>query len=251
MKFKQFKTSFCLSIVLMLPAFCLAVELKGDAYYAKGQFKQAITSYQAVINEGYQSANLFYNLGNAYFKSGEIPSAILYYEKARLLSPGDEDINSNIRFANSKTVDKIEEVPQFFLEGWWTNLILAVSADTLGFIAVILTLIASALLILYFFSTQVAVKKASFFTSLAIYVAVLLAITMAQGQVSYLGNNKQAIIFSSVVNVKSSPAGEAPTAFILHEGTKVNIEEANSEWIRIKLANGNQGWLKSVEIKRI
>lgn len=253
MKFRQFIISFCLLAMLVLPAFCFAAdELKdANALYAKGKYKEAAKSYQSIVDEGYQSANLFYNLGNAYFKLGELPSSILYYEKARLLSPGDEDINFNIRFANAKTVDKIDEAPEFFLSKWWTGVILQNSADTLAIMAILLFLIGSAALITYFFAINLPVKKTSFFGAIILFAIGLFTIFLASSQMSYFSDNKQAIIFSSVVNVKSSPAAQASTVFILHDGTKVNLKETNGDWIRIKLANGNQGWLKANDIKEI
>ncbi|MFD2146620.1 tetratricopeptide repeat protein [Mucilaginibacter antarcticus] len=165
MKFKRLIILFCF---LALSTFCLAADgLEGDAFYAKGQYKEAIASYQSVINGGQQSAALFYNLGNAYFKSGELPSAILYFEKARLLSPGDEDINHNIRFASTRTVDKIEEAPQFFLTKWWNGIVLRFSVDNWAIIAVVTLITASILLITYFFSLKPAIKKVSFFLAIA------------------------------------------------------------------------------------
>jgi tetratricopeptide (TPR) repeat protein len=252
MKFKLFKISICMISIFMLPPLCFGDEvLKGDAFYAGGKYKEAVISYQSVIAEGYQSAGLFYNLGNAYFKSGDIASALLYYEKAHLLSPGDEDINLNIRFANSKTTDKIDEAPEFFLAKWWTGFILAISADSLAILAVVLMLLASAFLIVYFFSKHSALKKVSFFSALGVFFLGLFSVFVAHSQVSYFNDNKQAIVFSTVANVKSSPAGQSATLFVLHEGTKVAIKETNGDWIKIKLANGNEGWLKVTDLKQI
>jgi tetratricopeptide (TPR) repeat protein len=239
-------------MVVVLPTLCFGDDtLAGDAYYAKGQYKEAVSSYQSVVDEGYQSAGLFYNLGNAYYKSGEIASALLYYEKAHLLSPGDEDINFNIRFANSKTVDKIDEAPEFFLTKWWNKIVLSMSANTLAIAAIFLVLSGSVLLILYFFNTNRKIKKISFFSAIALFLTGIFAVFMAQSQVSYFKDNKQAIIFASVANVKSSPTGQAATLFVLHDGTKVNVKETNGDWIKIKLANGNEGWLKTNDIKEI
>jgi tetratricopeptide (TPR) repeat protein len=252
MKFKGFKISLLLIMACILPALSFGITpLKGDAYYAKGQFKEAVSIYQSVVAEGYQSSALFYNLGNAYFKAGDIPSALLYYEKARLLSPGDEDINFNIRFANARTTDKIDDAPAFFLTKWWTGFFLAISADSLAILAIILMLLGSGLLIVYFFSRNGLIKKTAFFSAIAMFIAGIFSVLVAHSQVSYFNENKQAIIFSTVANVKSSPAGQATTLFVLHDGTKVNIKETSGDWIKIKLANGNEGWLKVTDLKEI
>ncbi len=250
MRFRPFFL-YCLMLTLS-PALCWAnKDLMGNVYYSQGKYKDAIDNYQIFIKEGKQSAVLFYNLGNAYFKAGELPSAILYYEKARLLSPGDEDINFNIRFANAKTVDKIEEAPEFFLTKWWIGFILHYAADTLAVIAIIMVFIGSVLLIIYFFSTNTGIKKTSFFSAVTFLLMGLITVAMAQSQLGYFKNNKHAVVFASVANVKSSPAAQSATAFVLHEGAKVNLKETNGEYTRIKLPNGNEGWLKSSDIKKI
>jgi tetratricopeptide (TPR) repeat protein len=102
-------------ILVVLPMLSFGnKQLMVDAYYAKGQYKEAAAGYQQMVNDGYKSAVIYYNLGNAYYKLGDIPSALLYYEKAHKLSPGDDDINFNIRYVNSKTTDKVEDAPSSF-----------------------------------------------------------------------------------------------------------------------------------------
>src|SRR5471030_132700 len=105
---------------------------KGNDYYAKGMYKEAFATYQSLTNDGYQSAGLYFNMGNASYKLADFPLAILYYEKAHKLAPGDEDINFNIRFANLKTIDKIDELPEFFLANWWKAFILSFSVGALS-----------------------------------------------------------------------------------------------------------------------
>ena len=224
---------------------------KGNAFYAKGQYKEAITTYQSVLNDGYQSAGLYFNLGNAYYKSGDVTSAILYYEKAHKLSPGDEDINFNIRFANLKTTDKIDEAPEFFLESWWRKVILTFSISTLAFFTVLLVLSASAIFIVYLFGNSVAVKKSSFYTSVVLFSLALFTWFISGRQSSYFNSHKQAVVFSSSVTVKSGPNDGSGTLFVLHDGTKINILENYNNWIKIKLVNGNQGWVKARDIKEI
>ena len=224
---------------------------KANQYYSKGQYKEALNTYLGLINEGYQSTALYFNTGNAEYKLGEIPSALLYYEKARKLSPGDEDINFNIRFANLKTTDKIDAVPEFFLSNWWKKIILSIPLNTLGVSSVIFFLIASAILIFYFFANSVSQKKLSFYTSITLFGLGLLCIFVANRQANYFNGHKEAIIFSTSIAVKSGPVNDSGTLFILHEGTKVNVLESDNKWIKIRLANGNQGWINATDIKEI
>jgi tetratricopeptide (TPR) repeat protein len=228
-----------------------ALFAKGNAYYAKAQYKDALGSYQQVLDEGFQSAAVYFNMGNASYKSGDIPPALLYYEKAHKLSPGDEDIKFNIRFVNLKTTDKIDEAPDFFLANWWKAFILSFSVNTLSILSIVLVLLGSFVLIVYFFTNSVIIKKFAFYTSIILFCLCFLMIFMASRQVSYFNAHRQAIIFSSSVTIKNAPVERSGTLFVLHEGTKVNILENSNGWMKIRLANGNEGWIKTTDVKEI
>jgi len=224
---------------------------KGNTSYAKSHYKEALSDYQELLNRGYQSAAVYFNMGNASYKLGDIPSALLYYENAHKLSPGDEDINFNIRFANQKTADKIDEAPVFFLSSWWRKFILGVSISTLSVLSVIFVLAASVIMIVYFFANSVSIKKLSFYASAAFLCFGLLTIFISGRQMSYFDAHKQAIIVSRPVSVKNAPVNSSGTLFILHDGTKVNILGTDNGWLKIRLANGNEGWIKSGDVKEI
>ncbi|MDB4919327.1 tetratricopeptide repeat protein [Mucilaginibacter sp.] len=246
-----------LLIAFVIPSICFgndnvqALFAGGNASYNKGQYKEALTAYQKVFDAGYESAALYFNMGNASFKTGDIPSALLYYGKAHRLSPGDEDINFNIRFVNLKTTDKIDEAPEFFVAKWWRGFILVLSANVLGWLSILFVLLASGILILYFFTTSVAIKKSSFYGAVILFVFGAFTIFIAGMQVSYFNGHKEAIIFSPSVTVKSGPVDKAGTLFVIHDGTKVNVLDDSNGWIKIKLANGNEGWIKMGDAKGI
>ncbi|MES2276699.1 MAG: tetratricopeptide repeat protein [Bacteroidota bacterium] len=249
MKYKHF---LYLLIFLISPLLSFAnKDLMADAQYAKGQYKEARVSYQALLNEGYQSAALYFNMGNACYKLDDIPSAILYYEKARHLSPADEDINFNIRFANQKTTDKIDEAPEFFLNKWWHGFILMFSLSTLSILSIVFIFLSSLVLIGYLFTRSVVLKKTSFYISIVLFAIGLVFIFMGNRQSAYFDSHKQAIVFTSTVTVKSSPASAAKTLFVIHEGTKVDVLETISNRIKIKLANGSEGWIGAGDVKEI
>lgn len=246
-----------LFIGFVVPLLCFGadnVQLQfatANASYNKGQFKEALAGYQQILNEGYESAALYFNTGNAFYKTGDVNSALLYYGKAHKLSPGDEDINNNIRFVNQKTTDKIDEAPEFFLAKWWHGFILGISANTLGIISVILFLLASGVLVLYFFARSVGLKKASFYISLVFYILGAFAIFIGCMQVNYFNSHHEAIVFSNSVNVRSSPAEKSAALFVIHDGTKVGVLDKNNGWLKIKLANGSEGWIKGQDAKEI
>ncbi|HEY8929950.1 MAG TPA: SH3 domain-containing protein [Mucilaginibacter sp.] len=251
------KRALYILIAFVVPSICFGADnvqqllAAGNADYGKGQYKEAITAYQQVLNAGYESAALYYNMGNASFKNGDVPSALLYYGKARKLAPGDEDINFNIRFVNQRTTDKIDEAPEFFVTKWWRGFILGIPANTLGWLAVLLVLVGSGVLILYYFAGTVNAKRASFYGAITLFILGAFTIFMAIIQVNYFSSNKEGIVFSNSVNVKSGPIDKSAALFVIHEGTKVNILDTNNGWLKIKLVNGSEGWIKAGDVKEI
>ncbi|HTI58615.1 tetratricopeptide repeat protein [Mucilaginibacter sp.] len=257
MRFKRSLKILLLFGWFLLPLFCFGDSqagerfLQANALYGKGQYSAAAKEYKKLMDDGYASAALYFNAGNASYKNGDIASAILYYEKARKLSPGDDDINFNLKYANLKTVDKVDAAPEFFLTRWWKGLILSLSLKTLSMLSIILVLAGSAALILYFFAEAVNIKKAAFYLAVALYICGLCAVFIAGSQSGYFADHRQAIVFTSTVNVKSGPAERASTLFVLHDGTKVDILDDNNGWVKIRLANGNEGWIQQPDIKEM
>jgi tetratricopeptide (TPR) repeat protein len=244
-------------LLLTLPLLALgndkvnALFTKGNDQYAKAKYKNAAQTYQSILADGYQSAVVYFNLGNAYYKQGEIPSALLYYEKAHKLAPGDDDINFNIQLANSKTTDKIDPTPDFFLNKWWEAIVLCCSISTLAVLSILLFLAGFGVFILYLFAPSVSIKKASFYSGIVLIALGLISVLMAGNQVHYFDSHHQAIVFNSSVTVKSEPGAAAKNLFVIHDGTKVEILESSNGWMRIKLSNGNQGWIMESDTKSI
>ncbi|WP_428330885.1 tetratricopeptide repeat protein [Mucilaginibacter sp.] len=244
-------------LMFVLPSLCFGNNpadgffASGNTFYAKGNYKEALAAYQKVLDAGYQSAALYFNMGNASYKTDDIASAILYYEKAHKLNPADEDINFNIRYANLKTTDKIDEAPEFFITRWWRGFILGFSLNTLALLSILFILAASGVLILYFFANAVLLKKVSFFSSIALFFVGAIFVFIGNRQTNYTSAHKEAIVFSSSTNVKSSPVDKAATLFVIHDGTKVNILDSSNGWAKIKLLNSNEGWIRSADIKAI
>ena len=254
--YNPLKRGFYLLLLLALPLFSLADDNsalfnQANGQYAKAQYQAAVNGYQQILNGGYQSAVIYFNLGNAYYKLGDIPSALLYYEKAHKLAPSDEDINFNIKFVDLKTSDKIEAVPEFFINRWWNGFILFFSVNTLGVLSVLFLIGGFLALSLYLLANIVFVKRLSFFAGVGLIVAGLVFIFMANCQVNYFNNHHQAIIFSTSVTVKSTPDNNAKPLFVIHEGTKVDVIEKTNDWIEIELPNGNAGWISGSDVKEI
>ena len=257
MKLNSLKRILYLIIFMVLPLLSFgnqqpeALYAAANSYYAKGQFQHALDNYKKILAGGTASAELYYNLGNASYKTGDLASALLYYEKARKLSPNDEDIKANIRLANSKTTDKVDEIPELFLISWWKAVYLSASTDTFAILSILLVLAGSALLITYFFAHAVLIKKASFYSAVVLLFFGLAVLFIANRQVSYFEHKRQGIVFNSPVAVKSAPSDDARNLFIIHSGTKVSIIDTKKNWIRITLTNGNEGWMKVEDLKEI
>ncbi|MDB5013499.1 MAG: Tetratricopeptide repeat protein [Daejeonella sp.] len=224
---------------------------KANALYSKAKYKEALKVYKQSIASDYQSAEVFYNIGNVYYRLGDIPSALLYYERAHKLNPADDDISANIQLANSKTIDKIDTVPEFFLTTWWHKFLLLFSLNTLAAMSIFFWISAAILLIFYLFAKSIAQKKVAFYAGISWFIVGIGSIVTAKKQVDYLNSNQNAIIFSTAVDVKSEPVNGSKNLFIIHAGVKVEVIESNQGWLKIKLPNGNQGWIAASDAKEI
>jgi len=219
--------------------------------YADGMYAQAAELYKKVADDGYASPGLFFNLGNACFKMNDIPSAILWYERARKLSPGDEAINYNLNVANSKISDKIEPVPELFYKRWYTSVLELFSSDAWAWITVVLFLLTCASGVLYVVSRPMFVRKTAFWAAAGLAVLFLLSCQLSWKSYSVLKNTREAIIMTPVVTVKSSPDEKSIDLFVLHEGSKVTLLDRIGKWYEIRIANGSVGWLPDDTMEQI
>lgn len=212
--------------------------------YSKNQFEQAVKLYKSVCEQGYASSELYFNLGNAYFKTNSIKEAILYYERAKLLDPGDKDIEFNLEMAHSLTVDKINALPELFFITWikWFRDVLSVDGWTI--ICLIAFIFALAALLLYLLSGRIGWKKIGFWFGVLAFIISFTSFAMSSQLKNMQTANNTAIVFTSSVTLKSSPADSGTNLFILHEGTKVEILDKVGDWRWVRIADGNRGWIK-------
>ncbi|MBC8594398.1 tetratricopeptide repeat protein [Oscillospiraceae bacterium N12] len=224
---------------------------EGDSAYMKNDFASAIQVYEALLTKG-EAADLYYNLGNSYYKSGDIAKAILNYERALLLQPGNGDIRANLEVARAKTVDKVEPIPEIFFVSWTKSLINSMSVDAWAVCGVVCFILLIASLYFFIFSKQVVLKKASFICGIVFLIAVILANVFASEQKDSLQNRDSAIVMSPSVTVRSTPSESGTSLFILHEGHKVTIKDASMKgWKEIRIEDGKVGWVPSSSIEII
>ncbi len=224
---------------------------EAEEAYAKEDYTQAIELYESVLKSYGESAMVYYNLGNAYYKAGKVAPAILNYERALLLNPGDSDTRFNLQVARQKTVDKIEPIGEFFLTRWIGTVEDVYSADGWAKWGITSFLLFISCLVLFFFSKWIRLKKIGFFAGICFLLISLVANLFADSQQDKLLHRADAIVFASTVTVKSSPDASGTDLFILHEGTKVTIKSTLGEWSEIQLEDGNVGWMPSKEIQQI
>ncbi|MCF0197891.1 MAG: tetratricopeptide repeat protein [Bacteroidaceae bacterium] len=243
---KQIITLLLLTVGLGLHA-ADAVKLQADSAYAKENFEQAARLY----SQAQPSAAVCYNLGNCYFRLDDMARAVLWYERASLLSPGDSDIRFNLDMARSKTIDKVVPQHEFFFVGWYRWLVNLMSIDAWGTLSLTLFVLCLVAFAVYLFTEPVWLRKAGFASCVVLLLLCVFGNVCGFSQRYRLTHRTGAIVMASSAVVKSTPAESGSDLFVLHEGTRVEItDDALNNWYEVHLADGKQGWIarKNVEI---
>lgn len=245
-------------LLLLSPRLSICAQESANAKYAEGvtlysesKYKEAVDKWMELYNTGYRSASLNYNIGNAYFKINNVPGAILFYERALLLKPGDEDILYNLQMTRTMVVDKFVEIPDLFFVSWFNFLSLSLASNFWAKISLTTFILFLLLFSLYIYSSKYRIKVTGFWLSLIMLLLSISALSFASRNKTLVYNNPKAIIFSPLVNGKSSPDNSGTNLFVLHEGTKVTVVDEVGEWNEIRLSDGNKGWVPSDCLNKI
>lgn len=226
-----------------------------NSAYAKADFQKAANLYQDILKMGYEAPEVYYNLGNCYFKLDQVGMSILNYEKAKKISAHDEDLNFNLKLANQRTVDKVEPLPQLFLEEWWEDLIKMHSEKVWGIRSIISFFIFLFFLGVFITSGKVFTKQLGFWLSILFIVFSAFSFFIAKSSYSSAKAHDSAVILSSSAEVKNSPAETGKKLFILHEGTMVSttqvILSSEGEWVMVQLSPEKAGWVKRASLEFI
>ena len=238
------------SLTSVMTSFAVT-KVEADSSYARGEYQQAIKDYEALLKHG-ASADLYYNLGNAYYRTENITRAVLNYERALLLSPGDRDIRFNLQIAQSKTIDKIVPESEMFFFTWYRTLVNLMSVDGWARTSLVSLALVIILLLVYLFSNRIWLRKIGFFGGIALLVLFVMSNVFAWQQKQNLLFRKGAIVIVPSVTVKSTPANNGTDLFVLHEGTKVMITDSSmKDWKEIRIADGKEGWIESKQLEEI
>lgn len=219
--------------------------------YKTGKYKEAVEAYESIVESNKEAPELYFNLGNAYYKTGNIPAAILNYERALLLDPSDSDIKYNLEMSRKMVVDKIESIPQFFFDRWMNNIIQTRSSDSWAWFSIVTFIIVLVLALVFFFTSSSSRKKLAFGLAIVMFIISVIAFGFSYSQKQKLANREHAIIFAPSVTIKGSPDNSGTDLFLLHEGTKVKVLETLGKWANIQLSDGNEGWILIESIKII
>ena len=225
-----------------------ALMQQGNEAYTKGDFAAAVQAYNAVLDAGYQSADLYYNLGNAHYRLEEYGLSILNYERALRLRPNFRDAKENLDLVDSKTEDNISQLPEIFLVQWAHNVVAWFSPTGWRVCTLILLAILGALVVLFLLSRDYSWRKGALIGGIATLVLLLLCIACTISSTVRYNRHNQAIVTVPMAVVKSSPEENSVDKLSLHEGTKVGIDETLGEWHKIHISDGNSGWLTATDV---
>jgi len=243
------KKYISLLIVVFFATQTFASFEQGNAHFVAGEYREAIQSYMVVVESGMVSAELYFNLGNAFFRTGDIPRAILFYERAKRLSPKDDDILLNLGIANTRIADRFEVMPDVFFVYWWKTFSGIFSRDGWAIIFLVLIFMGVLSLAWYFLAFMYSRKKLAFYTFVLLFV--FSGITLGSAIQQHREQTHRAgIIMTNRVEVSSTPQISRPQ-FSIHAGTKVDILEQLGNYYRIRIPDGNSGWISKNDLEKI
>lgn len=224
---------------------------EANAAYADGNYELAVEKYGQILASGESAAEVHYNLANSHYKLNHIAPSIYHYEKALQLDPEDADIMNNLQFAQNMTLDAIEAAPENEISQWWSSLLSLLSTNGWAVTGIVLMVLFVVLFIAYYFSTSSMRKRIFFLTGMVSLVLALVCVSFGFARAEQLKNRNFAIVFAEEVEIKSEPNERGEELFLLHEGTKVKLLEDFEEWSKVEIANGNQGWMRREEMKKL
>lgn len=219
--------------------------------YLEQKYVAAISKYESIIKNGYENGELYFNLGNAYYKSGKIQNAILNYERAKRFMPNDEDVLFNLALANAHLIDKVEAIPELFVYEWAEYVLTIVSLETMITIMYILFILTLVSFSLFLFARTYEQKRYSLLAGMVLALFLVLGVANFTIQSYRESNTEFAIVMADVANIKSAPDRSGNDLFVIHRGLKVQVLDSVNKWRKIRLVDGKVGWIPEQEIETI
>jgi tetratricopeptide (TPR) repeat protein len=224
---------------------------RGSTLYRAARYADAAKEYESIVQQGYASAELYYNLGNTYYRLGQLGPAILSYERAFRLAPNDPDIQQNLKLANQRTLDRIEPVPELFLITWLREAATLFSLSTTTAVLLVLWTLLFLSLAAAYLVLPAGIKRLARWVTLFSAVFVFLFAILLAMQIYESSSRNDAIVMSPVVTAKNSPDSQSSDAFVIHEGLKVTLSDRVGDWVKITLADGKVGWIQADQCERV
>lgn len=223
----------------------------GNKAYIEGNYDKAIEEYTAILDGGEYSMKLYYNLANAYFKTGAMGKAILYYNKALRIAPSQEDIRHNLALAEAQTKDRIAVIPEFFLNRWLRTMRNSMSCTAWSVLSLVWLGVMLAFGLLFLLASRIRWRKMGFYGALCAFMLFVATTSFAVSSRNDMLSHSEAIVMGTAISVKSSPDRSATDLFVLHEGTKVKVLTEVDEWVEVVIADGKKGWTLRSNIETI
>lgn len=225
---------------------------KGNTLYQKGKYKEAAQTYETIIKEDKQhSAELYFNLGNCYYKLNKVALSIYNYEKALVLKPNDAETLNNLKFAKKLTIDEIKEVPKVGFAKLIQNFTGIFNYNNWAWISVGIAFAFLLSFIGYYFSQLTLSKRIYFIVMFVLLFSLLLSVSAGITEKDHYNNDRPAIVFAEMTEVRSEPQKAGSSIFLLHEGAKVYVKEALENWKKIELTDGTEGWIDASAIREV
>ncbi len=241
-----------LSAARELPAQTPEQQLRqANQLYQQGKFPEAREAYGAILKSGEESPELLYNLGNACYKCGSIPAAILNYERARRLLPGDEDLRHNLQIANMVITDRIEPAPRLFVWDYWDGIKNWFSLPGLTLAVYLFYALVAVMASMFFLARTYALRKIAILAGSGSFVLFLFLLVVMIARLGDVTRTDEGVVMSQIVTVKNSPDAKSSDAFVLHGGVKVQLIDRVGSWSKVRIADGKVGWLEASAVEVI
>ena len=224
---------------------------QANQLYQQGKFAEAREAYGAILKGGYESPELLYNLGNACYKSGSVPAAILNYERARRLLPGDDDLRHNLQIASMMITDRIEPAPRLFVWDYWDGIKNWFSLSGLTLTVYLFYALVAVMAAAFFLARTYALRKIALMAGSGLLVVFLFLLVVLIARLGDVTRTDEAVVMSQIVTVKNSPDAQSSDAFVLHGGVKVQLIDRVGNWSKVRIADGKVGWLEASAVEVI
>ncbi|MCH2082755.1 MAG: tetratricopeptide repeat protein [Saprospiraceae bacterium] len=224
---------------------------EANKFYQSKKYEDAIKNYKEILSNGHESGALYYNLGNAYYRTNEIGKAILNYERALVLLPNDTQTKHNLKIANGQQKDQIEAIEPFFLIKWWSSLRQIFSSTIWSIITLVILWAAVAGFGLWLFATDRLRKKQGFLAGIIALLVSILPLCLAISKAAFEKDTAMAIVLADEISLRSAPDADSQKILSIHEGVKITLLDQIADWYKVRLGDGEQGWLPKNSFEKI